>query len=129
MDREGYGRTLSPVWVEPQLLETGSQEVGIPVKKTEKAGVAEKAAGAVANATDDPVNPGYYKTGGIETIDFIEAKGLDSDFCLASVIKYVSRCGKKAEETALTDLKKAAWYLGRAIRQREGNAPERKVCT
>jgi hypothetical protein len=60
----------------------------------------------------DPVNhPPHYKTGGIETIDFIEAK--DLGYHLGNVIKYVSRAKHKGNE--LEDLKKAQWYLERAI--------------
>ena len=64
----------------------------------------------------DPVNhPAHYTSGGIEVIDFIEAKGLN--YNLGNVVKYVSRCGKK--DDALEDLKKAAWYLDREIKTRE----------
>jgi len=62
--------------------------------------------------TVDNVNhPPHYKTGGIETIDFIEAKELG--YHLGNVIKYVSRAKHKGNE--LEDLKKAQWYLERAI--------------
>lgn len=61
----------------------------------------------------DPVNsPTHYTRGGIETIDFIEAKGLN--FLLGNVVKYVSRAGFKAD-AKLQDLKKAQWYLTREI--------------
>jgi hypothetical protein len=60
----------------------------------------------------DMVNdPPHYKDGGIETIDFIEAKKLG--FNLGNAIKYISRAGKKGD--ALEDLKKARWYLNREI--------------
>lgn len=66
----------------------------------------------------DPVNhPPHYKAGGIETIDFIEAK--DLNYRLGNVIKYVSRAGKKNSDP-LVDLKKARWYLDREIFAREG---------
>ena len=55
--------------------------------------------------------PPHYKDGGIETIDFIEAKKLG--FNLGNAIKYISRAGKKND--ALEDLKKARWYLNREI--------------
>jgi len=65
----------------------------------------------------DPVNhPAHYTAGGIETIDFIEAKGLD--YLLGNTVKYIARAGKKADE--LEDLAKARWYLDRAIARREG---------
>ena len=64
----------------------------------------------------DPVNhPPHYTVGGIETIDFIEAKQLP--YHLGNVIKYVTRAQHKGSE--LADLKKAAWYLNRHIEQRE----------
>ena len=66
---------------------------------------------------DDTVNhPPHYRAGGIETIDFIEAK--DLNYRLGNVVKYVSRAGKKASDP-LEDLKKARWYLDREIAVRE----------
>jgi hypothetical protein len=60
----------------------------------------------------DPVNhPDHYTKGGIETIDFIEAKELG--YNLGNVIKYVTRADHKGKK--LEDLKKAAWYLAREI--------------
>jgi len=62
--------------------------------------------------TKDMVNdPPHYKDGGIEKIDFIEAKQLG--FNLGNAVKYISRAGKKND--ALEDLKKARWYLNREI--------------
>lgn len=63
-------------------------------------------------------SPPHYRTGGIETIDFIEAK--DFNYRLGNVIKYVSRAGRKADSDPLVDLKKARWYLDREIFAREG---------
>ena len=61
---------------------------------------------------DDAVNhPSHYKVGGIETIDFIEAKQLD--YHLGNVVKYISRADHKDEK--LENLKKAQWYLNRAV--------------
>jgi len=61
---------------------------------------------------DDMVNsPPHYTTGGIETIDFIEAKELN--YHLGNVVKYVTRSGHKGDK--LKDLEKAQWYLNRAI--------------
>jgi hypothetical protein len=65
----------------------------------------------------NPVNhPPHYKTGGIETIDYIEAK--DLNYRLGNVIKYVSRAGKKNSDP-IEDLEKAAWYLQREIDARK----------
>ena len=71
----------------------------------------------------DVVNqPPHYKDGGIETIDYIEAKGLN--YHLGNVVKYVSRAGKKGQlmspkqrvQSAIVDLEKARWYLDREIK-------------
>ena len=60
----------------------------------------------------DPVNhPPHYKFGGIETIDFIEAKALG--YNLGNVVKYITRADHKGKR--LEDLKKAQWYLNREI--------------
>ena len=61
-------------------------------------------------------HPSYYKTGGIEAIDVIEAWNLD--FCLGNTVKYIARCGRKSDKV-LEDLKKAAWYLNREIKRRK----------
>lgn len=67
---------------------------------------------SVLETTGDLVNhPPHYMTGGIETIDFIEAKGLD--YHLGNVVKYITRANHKGNK--LDDLKKAQWYLARAI--------------
>ena len=60
---------------------------------------------------DNVNHPEHYKTGGIETIDFIEAKSLG--YHLGNVVKYVTRADHKGNR--LEDLKKAQWYLNRAI--------------
>jgi hypothetical protein len=68
-------------------------------------------------ADNDLVNhPPHYKSGGIETIDFIEAK--DLNYRLGNVVKYVVRAGKKATDP-VQDLEKAAWYLQREITARK----------
>lgn len=60
----------------------------------------------------DPVNhPAHYKYGGIETIDFIEAKELG--YNLGNVVKYITRSDHKGNRKQ--DLEKAAWYLQREL--------------
>lgn len=67
--------------------------------------------------TNDPVNhPNHYTQGGIETINFIiKSLGKEgaADYCLGNVIKYVSRA--KFKENELQDIKKAQWYLNKAV--------------
>ena len=63
---------------------------------------------------NDMINhPAHYKAGGIETIDFIEAKKLN--YHLGNVVKYITRADLKGER--LENLKKAKWYLDREIAQ------------
>jgi hypothetical protein len=62
--------------------------------------------------TPDAVNhPAHYKVGGIETIDFIEAKKLN--YNIGNVVKYLTRADHKGNK--LEDLRKAQWYLTREI--------------
>ena len=66
----------------------------------------------------DAVNhPAHYKVGGIETIDFIEAKKLG--YNLGNVVKYITRSDHKGNR--LQDLRKAQWYLEREIWNAEDN--------
>lgn len=60
--------------------------------------------------------PAHYTTGGVETLDFIEAK--DLNYRLGNVVKYVARAGKKHTDP-IEDLKKARFYLDREITIRE----------
>ena len=64
-------------------------------------------------APDSVNHPAHYKVGGIETIDFIEAKGLT--YHLGNAVKYISRADHKGNR--LQDLEKAKWYIDRAIAQ------------
>lgn len=60
----------------------------------------------------DPVNhPAHYKVGGVETIDFIEAKKLN--YNIGNVVKYLTRADHKGNRKQ--DLEKALWYLTREI--------------
>lgn len=64
-----------------------------------------------------PKENAYYTSGGIETIDVIEAWGLG--FHLGNVVKYISRAGKKDPAKRIEDLKKAKWYLERYLANQE----------
>lgn len=64
------------------------------------------------DAPADNVNsPTHYNVGGIETIDFIEAKNLG--YHLGNVVKYITRADHKGNRKE--DLLKAQWYLNREI--------------
>jgi hypothetical protein len=60
---------------------------------------------------DNINHPEHYKAGGIETIDFIEAKQLN--YHLGNVVKYITRADHKGNRKE--DLLKAQWYLNREI--------------
>lgn len=66
---------------------------------------------SLKDAFDMVNHPSHYKVGGIETIDFIEAK--DLGYHLGNVVKYISRADHK--DNKLENLKKAQWYLNRAV--------------
>lgn len=63
----------------------------------------------------DLVNtPPHYTTGGIETIDFLEAKLTKEEFVgylKGNVLKYGSRLGKKGD--VMLDAGKMAWYAAK----------------
>ena len=63
-------------------------------------------------AENNPVeHPAHYTYGQIETIDFIEDKGLN--FNRGNAVKYIIRAGHKDDE--VQDLMKAKWYIEREI--------------
>lgn len=70
------------------------------------------------DCSSDPVHhPDHYTSGGIESIDYINAKlspEAFQGFCLGNVLKYVGRAGKKGDERT-QDLEKAGVYLRWAL--------------
>ena len=65
-------------------------------------------------------NPSHYTSGGIETIDFLEAKMSCEEvigYLKGNVLKYLSRAGKKNDD--VEDYKKAQWYLNRLVKNVE----------
>ena len=64
------------------------------------------------SATPDSVNhPAHYTAGGIETIDFIEAKRLN--YNMGNAVKYITRADHKGNRKQ--DLEKALWYIQREL--------------
>jgi hypothetical protein len=95
-------------------------------KVFEKAGKAKKLPHPITtpekifhDITDLINKPPHYTTGGIDFLDYAEAKGLTENAYLFNVVKYVSRAGKKVGSDPLEDLKKAEFYLKREIAVRE----------
>jgi len=68
---------------------------------------------AIETVIDLVNHPAHYKDGGIEVIDYIEAKKLN--YNLGNAVKYISRAGKKEGVSKQQDLEKARWYLAREI--------------
>jgi hypothetical protein len=68
----------------------------------------------------DPVDHPPHYQGKVECIDAIEAALGDDGFvacCRGNAMKYIYRAGRKGE--SVEDLRKAAWYLDRAIKTME----------
>jgi len=72
--------------------------------------------GIVATESDQVNSPSHYTTGGIEAIDYIQAKLTPEEFrgfCRGNALKYISRAGNKND--ASEDYSKAIWYINRLI--------------
>ncbi len=64
----------------------------------------------------DTIRPEYYLADNpYEVVNVLEAWGLDKDFYLGNVIKYLSRAGKKDPSKEIEDLEKAKYYLEKRI--------------
>ena len=63
-------------------------------------------------------HPSHYSHGSIECIDaMVAAAGKEAvvDFCKLNAFKYIWRAGCKEGSPYLEDLKKADWYINKAI--------------
>lgn len=92
LTRKAQGDSYLYQWVKDDAVKSGQVEVDAP-------------------EADTVNHPAHYRTGGIETIDFIEAKNLN--YHLGNVVKYITRADHKGDR--LENLKKAQWYLNREI--------------
>ena len=95
-------------WTEVREVDSGITIEGVGASITVTEAPKPK---KVKIKTDLVNNPAHYTAGGIETIDFIEAK--DLSYNLGNVVKYITRAHHKGE--LLQDLKKAQWYLNREV--------------
>ena len=67
----------------------------------------------------DAINPDHYKVGGMETIDYLQAKLSPEEFagfCRGNALKYLSRAGHK--DDAAQEYRKAIWYIERLVSAR-----------
>ena len=108
--KEAAQKFITPVIEMPQTITLGDDLSGVNIDLVHT--------GQQNKETDMVNHPPHYTAGGVETINFIEAKNLD--YHLGNVVKYITRAGKKNDE--IEDLKKARWYLERAIAVRENPA-------
>lgn len=93
------------------------QRVMIDLARRKDGAIIDLNKGGEVISSPDLVNhPPHYTAGGVETIDFIEAK--DLNYRLGNVVKYVSRAGKK-DTDPVQDLEKALFYLKREIEARK----------
>ncbi len=78
--------------------------------------IFEETPGEYTRVKDDVNHPDHYTSGGIETIDYMEAKSTPEEFrghLRLTALKYLSRAGLK--DDTLKDLKKAQWYVNRLV--------------
>ena len=68
------------------------------------------------------IRPDYYKSGGMEALDVIDA--FDLNFNLGNAFKYIARAGKKGDKAE--DLRKAVTYLNREIEKEEKNRNDKQ---
>ena len=68
---------------------------------------------------DDPVNPTHYTRFPVEPIEILECLPYNT----ASAAKYIIRCEAKGDNRdAITDLKKAIWFIQRELKRLENNS-------
>lgn len=68
--------------------------------------------------SDDGINhPSHYGGGDnpYETIKVIESWGWGYEGCMFNAVKYLLRAGKKSGESVVKDVRKALWYVERAM--------------
>jgi hypothetical protein len=96
-----------------KLESPGSARTWFSVKHLEPAPAASECL-----TTDNVNHPPHYNQGGIECLEAIKAALGDgfADYLRGNVMKYLWRCEHKG---GVEDLKKAAWYLDRAIKEME----------
>jgi len=61
---------------------------------------------------DNPITPSHYTEMDLSPLEYITANEGEFTWCIANVVKYVSRYKRK---NGLEDLRKAKWYLEHQI--------------
>ena len=113
--RKKYINRREEALAKPKLLHVSTSDESVGLGRDAEGFRLIELGGRTARMLEadlDMVNhPPHYKKGGIETIDFIEAKNLN--YHLGNVVKYITRADHKGDR--LENLKKAQWYLNREI--------------
>jgi hypothetical protein len=96
--------------------ESEEQYKKVACSKTEISGTPLDVSNRVI-IVNDATRPNHYggKDSVYEVFNVLEAWGLDKDFYLGNVIKYLARAGKKSKTTTKEDLQKALVYLQKRI--------------
>lgn len=118
--------SVFPIWLEVNRAgELGWRDMKCtslsdPFYEKEKIDTTEWEDTATPATSDDPVDhPSHYTHGSIECIDaMVETQGKDAvqHFCVCNTFKYLWRWRGK---NGMEDIKKAAWYLNKAIQLEE----------
>lgn len=114
---EIYGRTVLYVGATatPDMYEFIREDTGNNISIYSETIENQMKPKNISTKKEESINhPNHYGGDDVyETIKVIDAWGLDKDFYLGNVVKYISRAGKKG--STLEDLKKALWYLQRKV--------------
>lgn len=66
------------------------------------------------SGVDDPVNPAHYADLGEYSALHVTERW-ELGYHLGQTLKYVQRAGKRPDQSEITDLRKARWYLQRYL--------------
>ncbi len=104
-----YNAGAAKHWVNRYFDLTGEnrQDYIDAINKAQKASKKKKG---------NPVEPNHYVDMKLSPLEYIMANEGDFTWCIANVIKYVSRYKRK---NGVEDLRKAKWYLERQIQELE----------
>jgi len=103
------GRGKRAIWKQKARMQG---DVLVEAMRAYQVGVGKEEQRIVeAHHTDMVNHPPHYTVGGVETIDFIEAKELG--YNLGNAVKYITRADHKGDKHE--DLCKARWYINREI--------------
>jgi hypothetical protein len=106
-----YAKQKAKILKEPKAKRTPVEDMNTTIWDTPLDTVNPEAITMIEPQLDPVNHPYHYKVGGIETIDFIEAKKLG--YHLGNAVKYISRADHKGNKKQ--DLEKAKWYIDREI--------------